>query len=259
MLNPPPSPDTAVGPTTPLGPTTAPSGGRPDTPDRWAAGAREPLLAAALLLLTGAVAAETTLRADATGLSWFTGLNDGGVGHGVARILVMGGQFWLAGTVLALLAAFRGWVQRSLRPLLVAGVAMAGLEAAVWALKALTGRTAPSSGLNAVSAGGTSYPSGHAAAATFAMLLGVALLGHSCSGRPRRRWPRMPRMPSVVGGTGAVTVGVCTLVLGYHWPSDAVGGWLIGALAAGVAARWLRPSVRHRPRPAEGHGAHRKA
>ena len=256
MLKPPQPPETALGlttppgPTTPLRPTTAPSQGRADTPNRWAGGARELWLAAALLLLTGAVAAGTTLRADATALSWFTSLNAGGVRHGVARILVMGGQFWLAGTVLALLAAFRGWMQRSLRPLLVAGVSMAALDAAVWALKALTGRTAPASGVNTALIGGTSYPSGHAAAATFAMLLGVALLGRSGSGQPRPRWPW------VAGVTGAVTVGVSTLVLGYHWPSDAVGGWLLGALAAGVARCWLRPCDMHRPR-AQDHGSHR--
>jgi len=197
------------------------------------------LLGVALLLLTGAVASGATLQGDATALSWFTSLDDGGASHVVARILVMGGQFWLAGSVLALLAAFQGWVQRSLRPVLVAGVSMAGLEAVVWALKALTGRTAPASGVNAVLAGGSSFPSGHAAAATFAMLLGVALLRGSGSGRPGPRRHGRPRRSWLVGLTGAVTVGVCTLLLGYHWPSDAVGGWLLGALAAGVAARGL--------------------
>lgn len=244
VLNPPPSPDTADGPTTPLGPTTTPSGGRPDTPDRRAGGARELwLLSAALLALTGAVAAGTTLRADATALSWFTTLNAGGVRHGVARILVMGGQFWLAGTVLALLAAFRGWMQRSLRPVMVAGVSMATLELVVWALKALTGRTAPSSGLNAALAGGSSFPSGHAAAATFAMLLAPALLGRDVS--------RQSQWPWVLGATGAATVGLCTMVLGYHWPSDAIGGWILGALAAGGATRLLRPLAAVRPRPVQ--------
>lgn len=140
----------------------------------------------ALLLLTGAVASGATLRGDATALSWFTSLDDGGASHVVARILVMGGQFWLAGSVLALLAAFQGWVQRSLRPVLVAGVSMAGLEAVVWALKALTGRTAPASGVNAVLAGGSSFPSGLGSQAVVAdstqtllctYLSGVLLLG----------------------------------------------------------------------------------
>ena len=213
---------------------------------RRAGGARELwLLAAALLLLTGAVAAGATFRTDATALSWSIRLDDGGAWHGVARILVMGGQFWLAGSVLALLAAFRGWVQRSLRPVVVAGMSMAGLEVVVWALKALTGRTAPASGVNAVLVGGSSYPSGHAAAATFAMLLGVVLLRGIGSGRPGPRWPW------VVGLGSAVTVGVCTVVLEYHWPSDAVGGWLLGALAAGVAACRLAPVVVIRPEPAE--------
>lgn len=63
---------------------------------------------------------------------------------------------------------------------------MAGLEAVVWALKALTGRTAPASGVNAVLAGGSSFPSGLGSQAVVAdstqtllctYLSGVLLLG----------------------------------------------------------------------------------
>ena len=97
---------------------------------------------------------------------------------------------------------------------------MAGLEAVVWALKQLTGRTAPASGVNAGVAGGSSFPSGHAAAATFCLLLSVALLCRSRSGRLRPRWPW------AVGLAGAATVGVCTVGLGYHGPQmQSAAGW----------------------------------
>ena len=80
------------------------------------------------------------------------------------------------------------------------------------------------------SAGGRSFPSGHTT--TSATVAGLLCLG-------LRRGPS-PRPAAVVGVTAAVVwalaVGLSRGVLGVHWPSDVLGGWLLAAtlLAAGV-------------------------
>ncbi|WP_158715578.1 phosphatase PAP2 family protein, partial [Streptomyces sp. NRRL S-481] len=45
-----------------------------------------------------------------------------------------------------------------------------------------------------------------------------------------------------------VGVGLTRVWLGVHWPSDVVGGWLLGALVVAVAV-WTHELRRPRPRP----------
>lgn len=66
-----------------------------------------------------------------------------------------------------------------------------------------------------------SFPSGHATS-VMAILLLFALLGSG-------RW-RVPLAFAV-----AAAVGVSRVLLGVHWPSDVLGGWLLGAGVALVA------------------------
>lgn len=63
-----------------------------------------------------------------------------------------------------------------------------------------------------------SFPSGHATNATAILLLCALLL----PGRNRGLW-------LTVALIGAATVGLSRLLLGVHWPSDVVAGWLWGA------------------------------
>lgn len=144
--------------------------------------------------------------------------------------------------VLCLLAAARRW---SLRPIVATFVVCATLGVVVPAIKILTGRTAPRSGFDAVFAGGAEYPSGHAVNAI--VLWGAALEMLVLAFPVVRRWltVRVRRVLVVVWGL-ASAVGM--LGLDYHWFTDALGGWLLGAaiyvafIAVGVPAMWRRRS-----------------
>lgn len=185
------------------------------------------------LTLTGA-----TQAVDAATLNWFTPLDQPGAVHAIWRTLVMGGQFWLVGSAVLLVAAVRSWRSRRKRPFLVSFAAVAALDVLILSSKQLVGRTSPNSGLNEVLAGGTSYPSGHTANATMCLVLLAVLL-------TRRR-------PALLAAIGfAIVVGLCNVVLGYHWPSEVVAGWLLGALIVVAAARQLPSSPRTKSAPWE--------
>lgn len=84
------------------------------------------------------------------------------------------------------------------------------------------------------------FPSGHASNATALALLGVLLL-----------WPRLRRAGRLAAVAAAVLVagfvGVTRVALLVHWPSDVLGGWLLGiaivplcgAVGAAYSRTWL--------------------
>ncbi|MEU3840086.1 phosphatase PAP2 family protein [Streptomyces sp. NPDC028635] len=80
------------------------------------------------------------------------------------------------------------------------------------------------------------FPSGHALTATVVCGLLVWLVHAYGAGPALRRTALGAALVSVIG------VGVTRVWLGVHWPSDVLGGWLLGAalVAAAVAAhlRW---------------------
>lgn len=82
-------------------------------------------------------------------------------------------------------------------------------------------------------AGGYSFPSGHA---LFAVLLGgvLVLLAESLV----RRW-RLRRVLQVAVVLVVLAVGASRVYLGAHWPSDVLGGYLLGVLAL-WGLMWLR-------------------
>jgi membrane-associated phospholipid phosphatase len=102
-----------------------------------------------------------------------------------------------------------------------------------------------------VSAGGYSFPSGHSFVSLVLYGYLVLLLGRL---GPRWRWVRIS-LPLVVVG-----IGVSRVYLGVHYPTDVLGGWVLGAawltLAWHVTLRahaWGSGGVPGRP-PANGSG-----
>ena len=105
-------------------------------------------------------------------------------------------------------------------------------------LKALIGRPRPPTPDTGVSL--ASFPSGHTIQATLLFgLLPVAVW--VLTERPIAR-----RVAVVVAAAGIAAVGLSRVYLGAHWPTDVVGGVLVGlALVAGgqrVMRRWHRPA-----------------
>ncbi|MEV8032387.1 phosphatase PAP2 family protein [Streptomyces sp. NPDC086182] len=93
-------------------------------------------------------------------------------------------------------------------------------------LKSLVGRTIHGENL--------SYPSGHTAFAT-ALALAVALLATGRLGLGRTAGTSLVLAAALVAGTA---MGWAQVVLGAHYPTDALGGWCT-ALAVIPATAWL--------------------
>lgn len=101
--------------------------------------------------------------------------------------------------------------------------------------KLAVGRARPALPEPIAHAGGASFPSGHAMGST--VLYGALLLIVLPFLSPRLRWLGCSLTAAVV-----VAVGVSRVVLGVHYPSDVLGGWLFGlawlCLATLLFNRW---------------------
>ncbi|CND48637.1 Probable phosphoesterase%2C PA-phosphatase related protein [Mycobacterium tuberculosis] len=159
--------------------------------------------------------------------------------HAGWRTVVNGGQYWLVGSITAVVSVVVARRRRSPGLLIRAGVWLVTSELVIRGAQIVLARTPPRTGQDTFFTDGfLSYPSGHAANAAACLLFMAAVTGAS------RRW-------TAAAHAMAVAVAVATVALGYHWPTDAVAGWGLGALLA-CAGRALvvprRPSgpyVRH--------------
>ena len=161
----------------------------------------------------------------------------GTLAHAVARWLDYGGKWEFLAPAMVVLLAWspaarrRWWLWCGLLP----------LSGAVEQLfKLLVGRPRPR-GFN------WGFPSGHVtAAATFAVLLAYLLSRERVS--PAARATLLVLAVALIG-----SVGFARIILNAHWPSDVVGGFLLGAGCAAAGAWWdaSHPSGEHaRPRTA---------
>ncbi|MFF4728228.1 phosphatase PAP2 family protein [Streptomyces mirabilis] len=96
-------------------------------------------------------------------------------------------------------------------------------------LKAAVGRARPVWPDPVDSAHYAAFPSGHAMTATVVCGLLLWLLQLYGAGRALRRTALAPAVVCVVGA------GLTRVWLGVHWPSDVLGGWLLGALVVALA------------------------
>ncbi|GAC1434992.1 MAG: hypothetical protein NVSMB51_03470 [Solirubrobacteraceae bacterium] len=206
----------------------------------------DPLLAAALCLgglaLTGAIslilpAAQVRDNATLHGFTAFGHTRLAGVAGELART-VDPRPYVVIAVVLALIAAAR----RRLRLAVLVPLAMGGAAATSELLKPLIAQPRFSEWLGAsgriLSA---SWPSGHATAAMMVALCAVLVA------------PRVLRpLVALLGSCLAVGVSYSILVLGWHFPSDVLGGFLVAGLWTATAlavlwwadARWPSHSAR---------------
>lgn len=119
-------------------------------------------------------------------------------------------------------------------------------------LKLLLAHPRPEEWLGAGQIAAASWPSGHATAAMTLALCGVLAA-------PARLRPTV----AVFGALFAVAVSYALLALGWHFPSDVIGGFLVAALWTALAvaallaaqARWpLRPRSELEPRRVDALG-----
>ena len=135
---------------------------------------------------------------------------------------VITGQRGPSAIVVAVWLGWRSLRTRSMRPLLVLGVALVLLNMSVGAVKISMGRLGPHyahvAGSNELFFGGGIFPSGHTANAvvTWGVVAYLATRGR--------------RTGAVLAGFMGVSVGLTTVYLGTHWVSDVLSGWAAGIL-----------------------------
>ncbi|GAA2590759.1 phosphatase PAP2 family protein [Streptomyces roseoviolaceus] len=78
----------------------------------------------------------------------------------------------------------------------------------------------------------SAYPSGHAMSAT--VVCGLLLWLLHRHGVSRAVW----RTALIVAAVSVIGVGLTRVWLGVHWPSDVLGGWLLGAMVVALAV-WV--------------------
>lgn len=143
------------------------------------------------------------------------------------------------------------WLLVRRAPRLAVYVAVTGLGSAVLntGVKALVNRARPLVDLPVLVAPGASFPSGHALGST--ITYGVLLLVFV---------PVLPyrfHRPTIVAAVTLVAaIGLTRVALGVHYPSDVLGGWLLGVLWLAVTAtafrRWRQEEGQRRLPIAEG-------
>ncbi|MBT2388676.1 phosphatase PAP2 family protein [Streptomyces sp. ISL-1] len=148
---------------------------------------------------------------------------------GVSRVLT--DWVWDPWTMRALLAAAVVWLWWLRERLLAVWVAVTSAVGTFvqQGLKSAVGQERPHWPDPVDSAHYAAFPSGHAMTAMVSWVLLLWLLRrHGAQGR-LWHWTIVAAVVSVVG------VGLTRLYLGVHWPSDVVGGWLLGACFAALS------------------------
>jgi membrane-associated phospholipid phosphatase len=121
---------------------------------------------------------------------------------------------------------------------LAAGVAVSALATAL--VKIAVGRARPGADDRLGPAAlDFAFPSGHTGDGCTALLLVTALI---CLTLPRSPARHLALGLAIVVGAG---IGVSRVYLGYHWPTDVVGGWLVAATFTCTAA-YVALSLRRR-------------
>ena len=181
-------------------------------------------LFAAFLIVTIQVVWDGPLRIIDAELSNSTWYDEHPLSLKIAGYIDHLGLRGLTATILIGIAGLIWYLNKQPRPMILAVLALVGLNLVVGAIKLMVGRTKPRLGLDVVDAGGLSYPSGHSANAVLTWGL-IAYLLVQYSRRARKRAGRL------VFTVASITIAVVSVSIfrNTHWFTDLLGGVLIGA------------------------------
>jgi membrane-associated phospholipid phosphatase len=179
-------------------------------------------------LLALAYGSSWARRVDASALQGFLGLQGGRVSPVTEAIGTLGNAVPVAimSVLLAAVAFARGRPRVSLLVLLLVGATSVSSQA----LKALLAYPRYGAGISGAHIYPAAFPSGHA---TASMTLGIALVLVVS--------PRLRPAAALVGAALAIAVSFSVVSLGWHFPSDIIGGFLLATgwtlvLLAGLRA-----------------------
>jgi len=154
-------------------------------------------------------------------------------------VLVAGALWWRGSRLVVALA-----------PGLALGIG--GVTASVG--KALVGRVRPPASLRLVAESAPSFPSGHATDSTAFYVALTLTLAVFVLRRP------IAKVFTVLCASGvAFAIGVSRLVLGVHWPTDVLAGWLLGLAVAVLTTAVVFVLTRVTPIPTSSTPQHRVA
>lgn len=149
--------------------------------------------------------------------------------------------------VLAAVCIISAVAARSWFPVVIGAAGGAGIALVIVIAKELIGRPRPPQPFAVITAGGYSFPSGHA---TGAAAIGVLCAWMLCRWVVHRRSLQVAVWALTVAMIGVI--GFSRPYLGVHFPTDVLAGWTLGAgwaLTVIVLASWR--SSRSRREPAE--------
>ncbi len=147
----------------------------------------------------------------------------------VRDITALGGFTVL--TLLTIVATLLLVFQARRREALIFAATVIAAQASSQLLKAFYGRERPALVAHGSYVYSHSFPSGHSAMAAAVFLILATVVA---SVEPRRRTKALIYGVAIVAVLG---VGVSRVYLGVHWPTDVLGGWVLGASWA--LAAWL--------------------
>ncbi|MEV0490047.1 phosphatase PAP2 family protein [Streptomyces atratus] len=110
-------------------------------------------------------------------------------------------------------------------------------QALRYGLMEAIGRSRPPVADWATHASGFAFPSGHATTSALMAGLLVAAIGHRACGS------RAGGIAAVLLGCWAAAVGLSRALLGVHWVTDVVAGWLFAAFWLGLGATVIRTAL----------------